>query len=580
MLGHHRRRAIRAFIVTLRPWILGLLGVLALGYLQYFLATLGPRPPKSTPSAARAVDDPDVRRLAALAAESEQSWRKALVELRSEAEVAAALAVAIDRHRAWVAASPRVGSLGRTKLAQLESEQATQQAAQTGAVIERLEREAGLAAAADREAVAQSLYEEALRLQRAINRSEAAPRGKNYVRESALVAALDALGVAPLHREVVAAMEAARLAISERRWGDALVAYQLAHDGQRRINREAPRTRFADAAAVERLEAEMAALEAGDLFSEVEAQENAGEAALAGGDFLNAERALARAHLAQAEINRRFTRSRFVSIERLDQLEIKRQTAASLPGMARLRALDGIIRTHLRARQIVAAEPAITEASALAEAVFTDYPRSQRLDPSLRIRLSFLALRRSELRRLQDDVYDRLLPLPTASERLLLRTETPQGLYALVMNTNPSRNPGRQLPVDSVTWAEAEGFCTRLSWLLGTVVRLPTADEHRIAAADGGAGAWSAENGGGRSHEIGQLAPNALGFFDLAGNVAEWLAGDQATTAWVAGGSYLDPTDVIARPMIIGREKAERARHVGFRVLVDLGSPSEGGATP
>jgi formylglycine-generating enzyme required for sulfatase activity len=121
-----------------------------------------------------------------------------------------------------------------------------------------------------------------------------------------------------------------------------------------------------------------------------------------------------------------------------------------------------------------------------------------------------------------------------------------------------------------VSWVEAQEFCQRLSWLLGARVRLPTEAEMRAgfsAASD----AWSADSSAGHSHETGKSTATAAGFRDLAGNLAEWLqpATDASESAPVAGGSYLDSANALATLTTTTMDKRERARHIGFRVVVE-----------
>jgi hypothetical protein len=79
---------------------------------------------------------------------------------------------------------------------------------------------------------------------------------------------------------------------------------------------------------------------------------------------------------------------------------------------------------------------------------------------------------------------------------------------------------------------------------------------------------WSAETSGGRSREAHGATE---GFQNLAGNLAEWLqpAGDAGDNAPIIGGSYLDPASSLATLPITALGKRERARHVGFRVVIE-----------
>jgi hypothetical protein len=236
-----------------------------------------------------------------------------------------------------------------------------------------------------------------------------------------------------------------------------------------------------------------------------------------------------------------------------------------------LEELDRGITRHLNRRQIVAAEQKLSEAGVLAEKLFKEFPKSRRLDGELRIKLAYLASLRNELGKLQYEVYDQLRPLPGGDARLLLKTEVPQSLYVRVMTTNPSRNPGRAFPVDSVSWIDAREFCLRLSWVLGASVCLPTLDTFEAAlGGEGGGEVWSNANSQGRSNEVGRHKPNAAGFGDLLGNLAEWADADATSDqAPVIGGSYLDDAQVLKTLRTESLMKSDRARHVGFRVLVE-----------
>ena len=119
------------------------------------------------------------------------------------------------------------------------------------------------------------------------------------------------------------------------------------------------------------------------------------------------------------------------------------------------------------------------------------------------------------------------------------RHEVMQGLWTAVMGENPSKFRGNDsLPVESVSWEDAQRFVARLSELTGKRFRLPTEAEWEYAAR-GGVNArrqpfagcargdlekhsWFCVNSGRRTHAAGSLQPNELGLYDMGGNVAEW----------------------------------------------------------
>lgn len=119
------------------------------------------------------------------------------------------------------------------------------------------------------------------------------------------------------------------------------------------------------------------------------------------------------------------------------------------------------------------------------------------------------------------------------------RYEVTQGLWQAVMGENPSKfNGSANLPVESVSWPEAQEFAMRLSQMTGRRFRLPSEAEWEYAARGGSksqrnpyAGCnrnqldnhgWYCVNSDGATHAVGQLQPNELGLYDMSGNVAEW----------------------------------------------------------
>jgi len=118
-----------------------------------------------------------------------------------------------------------------------------------------------------------------------------------------------------------------------------------------------------------------------------------------------------------------------------------------------------------------------------------------------------------------------------------------------IMQDNPSRFEGERLPVDSVSWIDAEAFWQKSRELTGKPVRLPTEAEWEYACRGGTTTPfyWGSELNGtqancngsdpygtptsgpylGRTTPVGSYAtkfPHPWGLTDLHGNVTEWCA--------------------------------------------------------
>jgi len=566
------KQYIVAVLCALRIWVFCGLGLAALGGLYYFLATIGPKRVENPSNIVTKPDDPVIARLSDEISALERTYRQAADARLITNESTEALVQAVEKQKELLRTFSGAGLDQSTRLGRLETELATVRAREKVRLVDGLEKDGEELLRTEKIDQAGEKLREALRLQREINGSSASSRYKNYVRETSLAQAIAAVEAAPLRREMESALAAARQATAEQRWADALTAYTSARDAQARINREYGRTRYADLAGADRLSAEIESLNAAGIASDIEAKEKAGDQAVI--QRLSAEAAalFTEAGTLQLKVNQNYPRSRFVSSERIENLEVKRQTALSMELADSLEELDRVISRNLHRRQIVAAEQKLGEAGLLAEKLFKEYPKSRRLDGSLRIKIAYLSLRRTDLRRLQDEIYDGLIPLPGVDDRLMFKTEVPQSLYAVVMNTNPSRNAGRSFPVDSVSWSDAQDFCMRVSWLLGASVRLPSQDEFRVALGAYGEGdVWSRDNSDGHSQEVGRQKPNAAGFNDLLGNLAEWCAADaDSDKAPVLGGSYLLESSALVKVPTEFMIKSDRARHVGLRIVVEL----------
>ncbi len=185
----------------------------------------------------------------------------------------------------------------------------------------------------------------------------------------------------------------------------------------------------------------------------------------------------------------------------------------------------------------------------------------------------------------------------------LAETETTQAQWTRVMKSSPSQFDGSELPVENVSWNDANEFCEKLGY------NLPTEAEWELACRAGsdepfafGATLTSSQaNFDGtetygdsakssyreRTVEVRSFEPNAFGLYDMHGNVWEWCAdgyapyedeavaslqldpiGDRDSNSRVLrGGSWLSLPKNLRSGERYENEPVGKGNSIGFRAM-------------
>jgi len=189
----------------------------------------------------------------------------------------------------------------------------------------------------------------------------------------------------------------------------------------------------------------------------------------------------------------------------------------------------------------------------------------------------------------------------------MAQTPVTQALWLAVMGNNPSHfKNGGEHPVEMVSWHEAQAFIQKLNEMTGKKYCLPTEAQWEFAAREGGK---KVRFGNGRDtlrptqanfdaskacqqiySQVGEyrakstpvkaFLPNALGLYDLSGNVWEWCqdlhgkyphpivpANEKEIRSLRGGSCFSAPKDARASARACN-EPTARNENIGFRLAL------------
>lgn len=174
-----------------------------------------------------------------------------------------------------------------------------------------------------------------------------------------------------------------------------------------------------------------------------------------------------------------------------------------------------------------------------------------------------------------------------------------QKQWTAIMNNNPSHVKGNDLPVEHVSWNDAQEFIKKLNENEDTdKYRLPSEAEWEYACRSGTQTkyyfgddaselrnyAWYCRNSRDTTHPVAQKMPNFWGLYDMHGNIWEWVQDSHRSnyvgapsdgSAWkdgdnsvriLRGGNY-GSGDFVCQSAYSDLAAAESGFSAGFRVL-------------
>ena len=425
-----------------------------------------------------------------------------------------------------------------------------------------------------------SLLQEALRRQEQINRSFPGSSQANRVRENALRREIEDWQAEPLLREMEALRRRGLSALDQDNFEEARGSLEQALALVERINTDHSRSRHYNPNLRRDVEEELQRAEMAPLLeARAEALRQA-RRAIEIGDTEDAEIFFTEARDLQEHIMRDHPNHPRAEASILEGMDTERETSLSGTLVEQLEEAFGRMQDAYARGESTEGDRYFQVARENFLTLRRDFPQSQALEAQRLGEMEYLETLATRRASLTAQMEDRLRPVPGEEMVLLYTREVDQRLYEEVMGENPSRQSQPDLPVESVTPLEAEEFARRMSLLLGRTARLPSPVEFRAAVGEPAPEeslaeqAWYFGNSGGASHPVAARSANAQGFYDLLGNVAEWVRAPGGEVQAI-GGTYNDGAETLREIPLETHSDGYRSRTIGFRFVVEQVNPPD-----
>lgn len=199
------------------------------------------------------------------------------------------------------------------------------------------------------------------------------------------------------------------------------------------------------------------------------------------------------------------------------------------------------------------------------------------------------------------DPDEKEIRLVSVNDFCISRYEVTQSEWEEIMHKNLSVFHGKSHPVECVSWDDANLFIKKLNRKTGRHYRLPSQEEWEYAARGGKYATesrysggdnltevgWMKDNSSQTTHKVGLLKPNALGLYDMTGNVHEWCDGQYDSLFYAQDTLMNKEYDLINIRIFKGGSWGNEAKHcrisntnyhsretrsfsIGFRLAEDI----------